>query len=89
MISLKETFNKKKSAFCGLNDMAISTPSKWLANLVKGSFLKTYPIHVINNGINLLEFRPTVNSFKKERRLEKKKSYFRNRCDVERTKGSH
>lgn len=45
--------------------MTIVTPSKWLENLAKKSFLKKYPIEVIYNGIDLSVFRPVESSFKK------------------------
>ena len=53
--------NKKKVAFEGLN-LTIVTPSKWLADKVKESFLKKFPIYIINNGIDLNVFNPTENS---------------------------
>lgn len=40
--------------------MQIITPSRWLANLVKNSFLQDYPVDVIYNGVNIEEFRPDV-----------------------------
>ena len=49
-------FLKKKKAFLGLNNLTIVTPSAWLADLVKESFLKNYPVKVINNGIELKNF---------------------------------
>lgn len=51
-------FNIKKEAFTGLGNLHIITPSKWLKNLVKQSFLKEYPVEVINNGIDLKIFKP-------------------------------
>lgn len=51
----------KKEAFSGVADMTLICPSKWLADLVRQSFLKEYPIKVINNGINLDVFKPTNN----------------------------
>ena len=42
---------KKKELFTSVKNMTIVTPSKWLANLVKESFLGKYPVEVINNGI--------------------------------------
>jgi glycosyltransferase involved in cell wall biosynthesis len=48
---------KKKKIFSEL-DLTIITPSKWLAEQTKMSFLKKYPIHVIHNGINLEIFKP-------------------------------
>lgn len=38
--------------------MTIVTPSKWLAGLVKESYLRDYPVQVINNGIDLNVFKP-------------------------------
>ena len=44
--------------------MTIVTPSKWLAELAKESYLKGYPIEVINNGIDLDVFKPTPSNFR-------------------------
>lgn len=56
-------YNRKKELFTGL-DMTIITPSKWMAGLVSQSFLKDYPIKVINNGIDLSIFQPKSSNFK-------------------------
>lgn len=58
-------FEKKKELFSGL-DMTIITPSLWLADLVKESFLKNYPVKVINNGIDLSVFKPTKSDFRQK-----------------------
>ena len=50
--------------------MTIVTPSKWLAELVKESFLSEYPIKVINNGIDLDVFKPTESDFREKHGLE-------------------
>ena len=55
----KTMWKLKKQWFTGVQDLTIVTPSKWLANLVKQSFLKEYPVQVINNGIDLDIFKPT------------------------------
>lgn len=60
----KKMWNLKKKWFTGVEDMTIVTPSLWLADLVKQSFLREYPVKVINNGINLSIFKPTVSNFK-------------------------
>jgi putative colanic acid biosynthesis glycosyltransferase len=60
-----ENFHKKKEIFTGVKNMKIVTPSKWLANLVKESFLCEYPIEVVNNGIDLGVFKPTKSNFRK------------------------
>lgn len=64
-------FNKKKELFLGL-DLTIITPSQWLADLVKKSFLKDYPVKVINNGIDLDIFKPTTSEFRKKYNCEDK-----------------
>lgn len=53
----------KKKWFTGINNMTIVTPSQWLADLVKQSFLKDYPVQVINNGIDLEIFKPISSDF--------------------------
>lgn len=53
-------YKKKKKAFSGLNQLTIVTPSEWLKNYVKQSFLKDYPIKVIYNGIDLQQFKPVI-----------------------------
>lgn len=62
----------KKSWFTGVKDLTIVTPSHWLADLVKLSYLKEYPIKVINNGINLDVFKPLECDFRINHRLQNK-----------------
>ena len=54
----KEAYLDKKKAFCGVKNLTIVTPSKWLAKLVEQSFLGEYPVRVIPNGIDLSAFHP-------------------------------
>lgn len=68
----RKLFNRKKELFTGL-DMTIITPSKWLADLVKQSFLKDYPVMVINNGIDLSVFKPTGSNFKEKYSISQEK----------------
>lgn len=44
-------FRKKKKLLKDL-DVIIVTPSQWLAERVRQSFLKDKPVYVINNGID-------------------------------------
>lgn len=37
----------------GINNLTIVTPSQWLANFVKESFLKNHPVKVIYNGVDI------------------------------------
>lgn len=48
----KKMFNDKKKIFKDFNNLIIVTPSKWLADRVKQSFLKDKKIVVIHNGID-------------------------------------
>ncbi len=65
-------FEKKKELFAGL-DLTIVTPSHWLADLVKQSFLKECPVYVIHNGIDLDVFQPAPGDFRGKYGLENKK----------------
>ena len=56
----------KRKCFTGVENMTLVAPSKWLAGLVKQSFLKDYPVKVINNGIDLNIFSPTESSFRQD-----------------------
>ncbi len=62
---------KKRELLKGL-DLTIVTPSIWLADLVRQSFLKDYPIYTINNGIDLSVFAPTESAFRQKHGLEEK-----------------
>ena len=54
----KNNYRDKKNAFASLKNMTIIPVSNWLANEVRQSFLKKYPIKVIHNGIDLEVFKP-------------------------------
>lgn len=58
-------YKKKEKLFSNL-DLTIVTPSKWLAGLVKQSFLSDYPVKVINNGIDLTVFKPSESNFREK-----------------------
>lgn len=53
----RENFKDKRRCFTGLKQLYLVTPSRWLAGLLKKSFLKNYPVRVIPNGINTQVFR--------------------------------
>lgn len=48
----KKMFNKKKELFEGFDNLTIVTPSQWLADRVKQSFLGDRDIRVVHNGID-------------------------------------
>lgn len=62
----KKMWQLKKKWFTGVKNMTIVTPSEWLAGLAKESYLKEYPIQVINNGIDLDVFKPTHSNFREQ-----------------------
>lgn len=68
----KIMYRLKRKWFSGVKNMTIVTPSEWLASLVKESYLKDYPVKVINNGIDLNVFKPTESDFRKKYALENK-----------------
>ena len=68
----KTIWKLKKKWFTGIKDATIITPSKWLADLVKQSYLSEYPVKVINNGIDLSIFTPTESNFRKKYSCEDK-----------------
>lgn len=68
----KNNFEKKKEIFNGVKNLQLVTPSKWLKSLVEKSFLKTYPVKVVNNGIDLEIFKPKQSDFKEKYNIEGK-----------------
>lgn len=67
-----KNYETKKNLFTGVKNLEIITPSNWLANLVKQSFLKDYPVKVVYNKIDTNIFKPTVSDFRKRYGLENK-----------------
>ena len=63
-------WNLKKKWFTSVGKMIIVTPSDWLANLVKQSYLKKYDVVVVNNGIDTTIFKFTKSDFKEKMKLE-------------------
>lgn len=68
-----DNFEKKRRSFCGVNNMTLITPSKWLACLVKESFLNEYPVEVCYNTVDTSIFKPTPSDFKQRMGINKKK----------------
>lgn len=53
--------------------MKLITPSKWLAGLVRQSFLREYPVEVRYNTIDTETFQPAAGNFRRKYGLEDKK----------------
>lgn len=56
----RENFHRKSELFNGIENLVLVTPSYWLKGLVAESFLSSYPATVINNGVDLEQFRPVA-----------------------------
>jgi glycosyltransferase involved in cell wall biosynthesis len=54
----EKNFIKKKELFSSLKDMCIVTPSIWLSEIVKESYLSKFDCYVINNGVDTEMFCP-------------------------------
>lgn len=69
----KRNFLQKKAAFTMPKRMVIVTPSIWLQQQVRQSFLRHYPIHVIHNGIDLEVYHPSESDWRRYHGLDDKK----------------
>lgn len=58
------TYNINKRTYLGVKYMTLITPSKWLADLTRQSFLREYPVEVVHNTIDLAIFKPTPSDFR-------------------------
>lgn len=69
----KENYLKKKELFTGFKELKIVTPSEWLKDRVKESFLGGYGVSVIPTGIDLGTFTYTESDIKKRYGIDGKK----------------
>lgn len=69
----KRNYLLKKAAFTGVKNMTIITPSNWLADRVRKSFLGDYKIIVQYNKINKEIFKPTQGNFREKYGLQSRK----------------
>lgn len=61
-------YRRKKALFSDL-PLTIVTPSQWLAELVKQSYLKNYSVRVINNGIDRSAFQYCPGDFREKHHI--------------------
>ena len=64
-----DAYKRKRTAFCGVKNLTIVTPSHWLKGQVEQSFLKEYPVKVIHNGIDLDVFCPGSKKQAKDKKI--------------------
>ena len=65
-------YQKKKDLFTGIPNLTLEVPSRWLAGLVKESFLKDYPVTVVPNKVDPAVFHPIPSDLRKQWGLEDK-----------------
>ena len=68
--SVSKNFERKRKAFTGVRNMTLITPSRWLADLTRQSFLKDYSVEVRYNTIDTTVFRPTQSDFRERAGLQ-------------------
>lgn len=66
-------YKNKKKWFGNISNLTFVTPSGWLKSLVQESFLGSYPVEVINNGIDSAVFTPQASPFRAAYGCENKK----------------
>lgn len=56
--NIRKNYEEKRKQFTSIENMTIVTPSIWLHDQIKKSFLKKIPCIVINNGVDISKFSP-------------------------------
>ena len=69
----KQHYALKRKLFTGIPNMTLVTPSQWLADLVKMSYLRKYNTLVIHNGVDTTVFKPTNSNVREKYHCENKK----------------
>lgn len=68
---VERNYIRKKNCFTALPGLTLVTPSQWLAQQARASFLGDYPVRVIPNGIDLEQFRPVEQDIRARYGLQK------------------
>ena len=68
----RENYETKKYHFSGISDLTLQVPSQWLADRVKNSFLRDYPVEVVYNTVDRQVFKPTPGEFRQKHSLQDK-----------------
>lgn len=64
----KQNYWAKKKAYANMPNLSIVPVSYWLGDVTSQSILGSYPIRVIQNGIDVSVFRPRTEAFEKVRK---------------------
>ena len=84
----ERNYKNKKNSFTGVKDLTLVTPSQWLAELTRQSFLSEYPVEVINNGVDTNIFKPLINDVKERLGISGKKMLIAMATSFNRMKGT-
>lgn len=84
----KSNYHRKKKVFGGVKNMTLVTPSQWLADLTRESFLKDYPVKVINNGTDTEVFQPMDTDLKERLGIAGKKMILAIAAKLSKRKGA-
>lgn len=71
----KENYSEKSVIFNSLDNLYLVAVSDWIASQIERSFLKSKPLTVINNGIDLNNFKPTISNFKEKHSINNKRVF--------------
>ena len=66
-------YKKKKAALTGVQNLLIVTPSNWLRDVVKQSYLREYSALSIHNGLDVDLFSPGISHFRERYGITAKK----------------
>lgn len=66
----ERNYEKKKALFTGIPNLTLITVSQWLADRVKQSFLKDYPVEIVYNTVDKSIFHPVKSEFRGKYGLE-------------------
>ena len=83
----RRNYLRKQQAFSGVKNLTLITPSQWLADMTRDSFLREYPVRVIRNEIDRTVFRPTPSDFRERNGLTDKRIVLGVAVGWEETKG--
>lgn len=85
----KYLYHLKKNAFTSVKNLHLVTPSQWLYDRVKESFLRDLPISVIYNGININVFQPKTSNLREKYNLGNKQIILGVAAPFDSRKGVH
>lgn len=83
-----KNYKNKRNAFTGVKNLTLVTPSRWLADLTHDSFLKEYPVEVINNGVDTGVFNVSNKDIKGKLGISGKKMLLAMATTFDRRKGT-